>query len=87
MGMATTALGTATMTDQRTEVTPYRVEIVAPTVALVFYIESDILIGCVFIDHSDAWNVRYGEKQGYLPINDVLRLLNYQKASHMPGAR
>ena len=36
-------------------------------------------LGVIWIDHTGAWNVQYEPNNTYLPINYVLKLLNYRQ--------
>lgn len=61
----------------------YTVEVITNNVALIFRtgigLESPLVLnGCVFIDESGAWNVRYSAGAGDLPVNGVLSLLGYE---------
>jgi len=59
-----------------TVVDDYRI-VVRGDVARVWDINHCEPLGCVWIDHTNAWNVEYKEGVGYLPINDILRCLGY----------
>lgn len=63
----------------KTENRQYVIEVVAPTVALVHLTGAvRSMIGCVFIDHTGAWNVRYSAGVDYLPVNDAVDILKAQ---------
>ena len=64
----------------------FRVVITGQT-ADVYYIRAQCppknnlgrLLGTIWIDYTGAWNVQYEPNNTYLPINYVLKLLNYRQ--------